>query len=108
MRLPTWMVVPSHRSRPVCKVIGRRTLTFSSTVVCPIPAGSMVCTAQPIAESRRGHSRPPGHHTERIVVVLGGRAHEQGTALIYLKRLEAHELCYGRWGLLAGEDRPQE
>jgi hypothetical protein len=55
-----------------------------------------------------GARKAPVHHTERIVVVLGGRAHEQGTALLYLKRLEAHELCYGRRGLLAGEDRPQE
>src|SRR3712207_7783147 len=47
---PTWMVVPSHNSRPVFVEIGRRKFTLSSTVVYPTPAGSIVCTAQPRSE----------------------------------------------------------
>ncbi len=31
-----------------------------------------------------------------------------GAALLHLQRLEAHELSYGRRGLLASEDGPQE
>src|SRR5215207_9493716 len=108
MRLPRWMMVPSHSSRPVFNVIGRRKLTFSSTVVYPTPAGSIVCTAQPIVESRRVHAKPPVHRADRVVVVLGGRTYEQGAALLHLQRLEAHELSYGRRGLLASEDGPQE
>jgi hypothetical protein len=41
------------RTRPVPTVIGRRNFTVRSRLVYPTPAGSMVCTAQPVAESSR-------------------------------------------------------
>src|SRR3954453_22721155 len=49
----------SHSTRPVSRVIARTKLVFSSTVVYAVPAGSVVWTAQPVAESSSVAAKPP-------------------------------------------------
>src|SRR5690348_610929 len=56
---PARITVPTARSGPVLCDAGRTMFKLSSAVVWERPAGSVVCTAQPNAESRSVANQPP-------------------------------------------------
>ena len=56
---PTWTARPIARSVPESVRIWRTKFAFVSSVVYPTPSGSIVCTAQPVAESTSVNARPP-------------------------------------------------
>src|SRR5207247_8154017 len=55
---PRCTTTPSARTGPVSAVIARTKLTFVSSVVYRSPKARVVCTAQPIAESRMVIAKP--------------------------------------------------